>query len=77
VVLVVRASGLPHETNSMFTNIEGEWDEIMPVTWACIEQVAESASRVTVTIKLDWRPGQPDSRLSRDVEAEPWWQADH
>jgi hypothetical protein len=30
-----------------------------------------------VTIKLDWRPGQPDSRLSRDVEAEPWWQADH
>ena len=24
-VRVVRESGLPHETNSMFTNIEGDW----------------------------------------------------
>ena len=24
-VKVIRASGLKHETNSMFTNIEGEW----------------------------------------------------
>ena len=24
-VRVVRESGLPHETNAMFTNIEGEW----------------------------------------------------
>jgi uncharacterized protein YqgV (UPF0045/DUF77 family) len=63
--------------NAMFTKIEGEWDEITPVTRACIDQVAESAPRVTVTIKLDWCPGQPDSRLIRDVEAEPWWQADH
>ena len=27
-VRVVRASGLPNETNAMFTNIEGEWDEV-------------------------------------------------
>ncbi|HEX7429797.1 MAG TPA: thiamine-binding protein, partial [Mycobacterium sp.] len=30
-VRVVRASGLPNETNAMFTNIEGEWDEVMAV----------------------------------------------
>ncbi|MBE7323116.1 thiamine-binding protein [Nocardioides sp. Y6] len=24
-VRVIRDSGLPHETNAMFTNIEGEW----------------------------------------------------
>jgi thiamine-binding protein len=24
-VRVVRESGLPHETNAMFTNVEGEW----------------------------------------------------
>jgi uncharacterized protein YqgV (UPF0045/DUF77 family) len=30
-VRVVRASGLPCETNAMFTNIEGEWDEVMAV----------------------------------------------
>ena len=27
-VRVVRASGLPNETNAMFTLIEGEWDEV-------------------------------------------------
>ena len=28
---IVRDSGLPNETNAMFTNIEGEWDEVMHV----------------------------------------------
>ena len=26
IVGVIRASGLPSETNAMFTNLEGEWD---------------------------------------------------
>ena len=30
-VRVVRESGLPSETTSMFTTIEGEWDEVMAV----------------------------------------------
>ncbi|MGZ4560363.1 MAG: thiamine-binding protein, partial [Mycobacteriaceae bacterium] len=30
-VRVVRESGLPHETSSMFTSVEGEWDEVMDV----------------------------------------------
>ena len=30
-VRIVRESGLPNETNAMFTNIEGEWDEVMAV----------------------------------------------
>jgi len=68
-VRIVRASGLPSETNAMFTNVEGEWGEIMPVIWACIDKVAKRAPRVTVTIKLDWRPGQPAGRLSRDVQS--------
>ena len=53
----------------MFTNVEGEWDEIMPLFRACIDKVAETAPRVTVTIKLDWRPGQPAGRLGHDVES--------
>ncbi len=28
-VRLVRESGLPNETNAMFTNVEGEWDEVM------------------------------------------------
>ena len=33
-VKVVRDSGLPHRTTSMFTEIEGEWDEVFAVVKA-------------------------------------------
>lgn len=56
-VKIVRASGLPNETNAMFTNIEGEWDEVMAVIKACVEKVADVAPRVSVVIKIDHRPG--------------------
>ena len=42
-VRVVRASGLPHETNAMFTNIEGEWDEVMAVVKQAVDAVAASS----------------------------------
>ena len=31
VVKIIRESGLPNRTTSMFTEIEGEWDEVMKV----------------------------------------------
>lgn len=36
-VRLVRASGLPNETNAMFTNVEGDWDEVMGLIKACME----------------------------------------
>jgi uncharacterized protein (TIGR00106 family) len=59
-VRLVRESGLPNETNAMFTNVEGNWDEVMGLIKACVEKVAESAPRVSVVIKLDHRPGVTD-----------------
>lgn len=56
-VAIVRASGLPNETNAMFTNLEGQWDEVMDVIRRCVEAAAEHAPRVSVVIKLDHRPG--------------------
>jgi uncharacterized protein (TIGR00106 family) len=60
-VRIVRESGLPNETNAMFTNIEGEWDEVMAVIHRCIEAVAGRAPRVSVVIKIDHRPGTEDT----------------
>ena len=57
-VRVVRESGLPHETTSMFTTIEGEWDEVMGVIKACVDRLAESAPRVSLVVKCDIRPGR-------------------
>jgi uncharacterized protein (TIGR00106 family) len=59
-VRIVRDSGLPNETNAMFTNVEGEWDEVMALIKECVMKVGESAPRVSVVIKLDHRPGVTD-----------------
>ena len=56
-VRIVRASGLPHETNAMFTNIEGEWDEVMAVLKQCVDALTASHPRVSLVVKADIRPG--------------------
>ena len=66
-VKVVRASGLPHETNAMFTNIEGEWDEVMAVVKAAVEAVTAISPRVGLVLKADIRPGY-DGQLTAKVE---------
>jgi uncharacterized protein (TIGR00106 family) len=60
-VRLVRESGLPNETNAMFTNIEGDWDEVMDVIKACVLMVGDVAPRVSVVIKVDHRPGISDA----------------
>lgn len=64
-VRIVRASGLPNETNAMFTNVEGEWDEVMAVIKACVDRLAEVAPRVSVVVKLDVRPGVTGAMRSK------------
>ena len=56
-VRIVRASGLPNQTNAMFTNVEGSWDELITVLHDCVEAVARLAPRVSVVAKIDYRPG--------------------
>ncbi|APT84568.1 thiamine-binding protein [Corynebacterium aquilae] len=56
-IRVVRASGLPYETNAMFTNIEGEWDEVMDVVKRATEAVVAVSPRVSLVLKADIRPG--------------------
>lgn len=61
-VRVVRESGLPNETDSMFTVIEGEtWEEVMLVVQRAVEAVAARSPRVSTVIKADWRKGATDA----------------
>jgi uncharacterized protein (TIGR00106 family) len=68
-VRIVRDSGLPNETNAMFTNLEGEWDEVMAVIKACTEMVGRAAGRASLVVKIDYRPGAPDDRMRAKVES--------
>ena len=66
-VRVVRESGLPNETNAMFTNIEGEWDEVMAVVKQAVDVVAAVSPRVGLVLKADIRPGY-DGQLTAKVQ---------
>jgi uncharacterized protein YqgV (UPF0045/DUF77 family) len=56
-VRVVRESGLPNRTSSMFTEIEGEWDDVMDVVKRATEAVLPFGTRVSLVLKADIRPG--------------------
>lgn len=68
-VRVVRASGLPHRTTSMFTEIEGpDWDTVMDVVKRATEAVMPFGSRVSLVLKADIRPGysgELDAKVER------------
>ena len=66
-VRVIRASGLPAETNAMFTNIEGERDEVMAVVKRAVDAVTDRYPRVGLVLKADIRPGY-DGQLVAKVE---------
>ncbi|WP_395243678.1 MTH1187 family thiamine-binding protein [Agromyces sp. MMS24-K17] len=67
-VTVVRESGLPNRTTSMFTEIEGEWDEVFDVVKRATEAVLPFGSRVSLVLKADIRPGysgELDAKVER------------
>lgn len=67
-VKIVRASGLPHRTSAMFTELEGEWDEVFAVVKRATEAVLPFGSRVSLVVKADIRPGytgELDGKIDR------------
>jgi uncharacterized protein (TIGR00106 family) len=68
VVEAIRRSGLPSRTTSMFTEIEGEWDEVMRVVKDATFVLAEKGIRTEVVLKADVRPGfsgMMDAKVAR------------
>lgn len=71
-VRIVRESGLPNRTTSMFTEIEGEWDEVFDVIKRATEAVAEHGPRVSLVLKADIRAGRTgelDGKVERLEQA--------
>ncbi|WP_037576654.1 MTH1187 family thiamine-binding protein [Phaeacidiphilus oryzae] len=64
-VRVVRASGLPNRTDSMFTTVEGEWDEVMDVVRRATDAVRAASSRVSLVLKADIRAGVTDGMTAK------------
>ena len=66
-VRIVRDSGLPNHTDSMFTTLEGEWDEVFDVIRRATDAVGQYGSRVSLVLKADIRPGYT-GQLTAKVE---------
>ena len=64
-VRVVRDSGLPNRTDSMFTTIEGDWDEVMAVVRRAMVAAGSATGRVSLVLKADDRAGVSGSMTSK------------
>ena len=65
VVRVIRERGLPNRTTSMFTEIEGDWDEVMQVVRDATFVLASKGIRTEVVLKADIRPGFTDTMTGK------------
>ncbi len=65
---IIEASGLACEHHSMGTNIEGEWEEVIPVIDQCRRKMLELSDRVFLTLSIDERKGQ-SGRLGKKVDS--------
>lgn len=61
VVKSIRKSGLKNRTYSMFTEIEGEWDDVMRVVKEATFALAKKGLRTELVLKADIRPGYTDT----------------
>lgn len=65
---IIDRSGVPYRLTPMGTILEGEWDEVMKVVTACFERMREDCSRVSTSIRIDYRAG-PGGRLASKIDS--------
>ncbi|GEK89176.1 MTH1187 family thiamine-binding protein [Alkalibacterium putridalgicola] len=69
-IKIIRDSGLPNKTTSMFTEIEGPWDEVMKVVKDAVMVLADEGIRTEVVLKGDIRPGRENAMEEKVQEIE-------
>ena len=65
---IIDKSGIPYRLGPMGTCIEGDWDEVFGVIRTCFDRMEEDCSRISVSIKVDYRKGK-SGRLTAKIES--------
>lgn len=65
---IIDKSGLPYQLTPMGTIVEGEWDEVMALVTDCYRRMSQDCSRISTSIKIDYRAGK-NGRLKSKVQA--------
>lgn len=67
---IIRASGLVHEVHAMGTNIEGDWERVMPVVKRCMDVLYEQGvERLAVSLKINDRRDSTPNTIRRSEES--------
>lgn len=67
---VVDRSGLPYETGSMGTTIEGEWEDVFAVLRDCMRVLEPDCERISLSVKVDHRRGRMTMLADKVASAE-------
>ena len=63
---ILQEAGLHVQLHAVGTNIEGDWDSVMPAIRRCHETMHEmGAGKISTTLRLDTRVGKPESMDER------------
>lgn len=65
---IVDKSGLAYQLTPMGTIVEGEWDEVMALVTDCYRRMSRDCSRISTSIKIDYRAGK-SGRLKSKVQS--------
>ncbi|MGQ0810977.1 MAG: MTH1187 family thiamine-binding protein [Nitrospiraceae bacterium] len=63
---IIDKSGVDYRLNPMGTVLEGDWDDVFTVVKKCYKRMKKDCSRISCTIKVDYRKGH-EGRLSSKV----------
>ncbi len=65
---IVDKSGLPYQLTPMGTIVEGEWEQVMALVTACFQAMSKDCSRISTSMKIDYRAGK-SGRLKSKVRS--------
>jgi len=67
---IIDKSGVEYRLNPMGTVLEGEWDEVFGVVKKCYDRMRKDCSRISCTIKVDYRKGHSGRLVSKVASVE-------
>ena len=67
IIKIIDESGISYRLNPMGTVLEGDYDEVMSVVRQCFLEMEKDSSRISVSLKMDYRKGK-NSRLNSKIE---------
>ena len=67
IIDIIDKSGVTYRLNPMGTVLEGDYDEVMNVVKDCFNELEKDCSRISLSIKIDFRKGE-QSHINKKIE---------